>query len=83
MQAAPCSPGFLPLPCHLIHSSERDEGARFFGRNPAFDSTLGGYKLCILWKQRVKLVAADDTAAQYGRDEESQGDSTRGTVTLM
>lgn len=53
---------FAFLPCHLIHSSERDEGARIFGRNPGFDSTLGGYKCCILWKQRVKLVAADGMA---------------------
>lgn len=50
------------LLCHLIHSSERDEGARIFGRNPGFDSTLGGYKHCILWKERVRLVAADGTA---------------------
>lgn len=26
--------GFLPLPCHLIHSSERDEGARVFWKKP-------------------------------------------------
>jgi len=28
------------------------KGLGFFGRNPTFDSTLGGYKLCILWKER-------------------------------
>lgn len=55
-------PPFLPLPHHLIHSSERDEGARYFLEETLHLIAPWADTGRVSFRNKEKLVAADGMA---------------------